>query len=128
MWYPAIGGGSVEAAELLLEYGTPVDQESLGNTGLHWAALRGHLDLTRFLAGQQPGPESSVGKLRWSHYHREITEAAVDMSGPEATVSMGTETRSGLGAPDIGTANTPNAPPKPPLAMPNSNTAGIAAA
>lgn len=49
MWYPAIGGGSVEAAELLLEFGAPVEQESGGDTALHWAALKGHPDLTRFL-------------------------------------------------------------------------------
>ncbi len=62
--------------------------------------------LTRFLTGQGPGPESSVGKLRWSHYHREITEAAMDLLGPAAAVGRGLETRSGLGAPDIGTPNT----------------------
>ncbi len=62
--------------------------------------------LTRFLAGTPPGPESSLGKLRWSHYHREITEAALDLLGPAATVARGQETRGGLGAPDIGTPNT----------------------
>ena len=50
LWYAAIGGGSVEAAELLLEHGTDVEQESLGTTALHWAAARGALDLIRFLA------------------------------------------------------------------------------
>jgi ankyrin repeat protein len=49
MWYAAIGGGSVEMAELLLAYGVPVDQESLGTTCLHWAAQRGHVDLARYL-------------------------------------------------------------------------------
>jgi len=28
----------------------PLDQESLGNNCLHWAAMRGQLDLIRFLA------------------------------------------------------------------------------
>jgi len=50
LWYAAIGGGSVEAAELLLEAGAPVDQESLGVTCLHWAAMRGQLDLVSCLA------------------------------------------------------------------------------
>jgi ankyrin repeat protein len=49
MWYPAIGGGSVEAAELLLERGAPLEQESGGETALHWAALRGRADLVRYL-------------------------------------------------------------------------------
>ena len=49
MWYAAIGGGSVEAAELLLEAGAEVDQGSQGTTALHWAAQRDHLDLMAFL-------------------------------------------------------------------------------
>ena len=49
LWYAAIGGGSVEAAELLLDAGVPVDQESQGTTALHWAADRGQLDLARLL-------------------------------------------------------------------------------
>lgn len=48
-WYPAIGGGSVEAAELLLEYGADLEQHSGGETALHHAAMRGHVDLVRFL-------------------------------------------------------------------------------
>jgi ankyrin repeat protein len=50
LFYAAIGGGSVEAAELLLDAGVPVNQESQGTTALHWAADRGQLDLVRFLA------------------------------------------------------------------------------
>jgi len=49
MWYPAIGGGNVEAAEILLDHGCPVDQESFGTTGLHWAVLGGHRDLVAYL-------------------------------------------------------------------------------
>ena len=48
-WYAAIGGGSVEAAELLVEFGADVDQESQYTTALHWAAQRNHLDLARWL-------------------------------------------------------------------------------
>jgi len=57
MWYPAIGGGSVAAAELLLAHGAPVDQESQHTSGLHQAAMRGHADLARFLVerGANPG-------------------------------------------------------------------------
>ncbi len=67
---------------------------------------RGMQALTRYIAGQQPGPESSIGKLFWSHYHRDVTESAMHLLGAEAMVGMGDETRAGLGAPDIGTPNT----------------------
>ncbi len=63
--------------------------------------------LTRFLNGQQPGPEASIGKLFWSNYHQEITESAMNTLGAAAMVGFGEETRGGLGAPPIGTANTP---------------------
>jgi len=48
-WYAAIGGGSIDAAELLLEFGADVDQESQMTTALHWAAQRDHVDLARWL-------------------------------------------------------------------------------
>jgi alkylation response protein AidB-like acyl-CoA dehydrogenase len=67
---------------------------------------RGMQALTRFLNGQQPGPESSIGKLFWSHYHQEITESAMSTLGAEAMVGFGDHTRGGLGAPPIGTENT----------------------
>ncbi len=67
---------------------------------------RGMQALTRFLAGQQPGPETSIGKLFWSHYHQEITESAMNLLGADAMVGFGEETRSGLAAPAIGTDNT----------------------
>ena len=49
MWYAAIGGGNVAAAELLLAFGAGVDQASRGTTALHQAAARGHRDLAAFL-------------------------------------------------------------------------------
>ncbi len=49
MWYPAIGGDSVEAAQLLLEHGADVNQDSQGTIALHWAAMRGRLELAAFL-------------------------------------------------------------------------------
>jgi ankyrin repeat protein len=38
MWYVPLGGGGVDTAELLHGYGVGADQESLGNTALHWCA------------------------------------------------------------------------------------------
>ena len=45
----------------------------------------GMRSLTRFLAGEQPGPESSVFKIYWSEYHQRVTELAMDILGMEAT-------------------------------------------
>ena len=61
MWYASIGGGSVEAAELLLDHGAPVDQESDGTTALHWAARDGQLDLARFVLERGADPRA-VGR------------------------------------------------------------------
>ncbi|HEX9795092.1 MAG TPA: ankyrin repeat domain-containing protein [Planctomycetota bacterium] len=58
LWYPAIGQGSVAAAELLLEFGAPLEQESGGETALHWAALRGHPDLCVFLVEHGADPRA----------------------------------------------------------------------
>lgn len=68
---------------------------------------RGMQALTRYLSGQQPGPESSIGKLFWSHYHQEVTEAAMNMMGADGMVGFGEETRGGIGPPPIGMDNTP---------------------
>jgi len=39
--------------------------------------------LTRFLQGNQPGPDASIFKLYWSEYHRIVTELAVDILGAD---------------------------------------------
>jgi len=58
MWYAAIGAGSIEAAELLLAAGTPIDQESQGTTCLHWAVMREEPALVAWLLehGADPSP------------------------------------------------------------------------
>jgi len=68
--------------------------------------FRGYQALTRYLRGEKPGPESSIGKLFWSHYHQEITEAAMNMVGPAGMIGFGEDTRGGLGPPAIGTDNS----------------------
>jgi alkylation response protein AidB-like acyl-CoA dehydrogenase len=45
--------------------------------------------LTQFLAGQRPGPEASFFKLYWSEYHREVTELAIDILGPDGMHLVG---------------------------------------
>jgi alkylation response protein AidB-like acyl-CoA dehydrogenase len=78
------------------------------HTNVEIMRYRGMQALTRYLHGDQPGPESSVGKLFWSEHHRQITEAAMHLLGADGMVGFGDETRGGLGAPVIGTANTPS--------------------
>jgi alkylation response protein AidB-like acyl-CoA dehydrogenase len=76
------------------------------HTSVEIMRYRGYQALTRFLKGQSPGPESSIGKLFWSEYHLKITEAAMDLAGMDATIGFGDEDRGGLGPPAIGTENT----------------------
>jgi ankyrin repeat protein len=50
LWYPVIGHGLLEMAELLFAYGADVEQQHwLGTTALHYAAIGGQLDLGRLL-------------------------------------------------------------------------------
>ncbi len=77
------------------------------HTNVEIMRFRGMQALTRYLNGQTPGPESSLGKLFWSTHHHAITEAGMNLLGADAMVGFGTETRSGLGAPTIGTENSP---------------------
>jgi alkylation response protein AidB-like acyl-CoA dehydrogenase len=56
-----------------------------------WAGLRiMHLNndrlLTSTLQGGHPGPESSIGKLFWSQWHRDFGELMVDLMGPAGLV------------------------------------------
>jgi alkylation response protein AidB-like acyl-CoA dehydrogenase len=45
--------------------------------------------LTRFVRGQPPGTASSISKLYWSEYHRDVTELAVDILGPDILTPSG---------------------------------------
>ncbi len=53
--------------------------------------------LTRSLAGEAAGPESSIFKLAWSEYHKQVTELAVDILGPDAMVPVGEGPASAIG-------------------------------
>jgi alkylation response protein AidB-like acyl-CoA dehydrogenase len=76
------------------------------HTAVELIRYGGLQSLTKFLTGEPPGPESSLTKLRWSHHHREITEAALRLAGPDGQVGYGTETRRGIGGAPPGTPNT----------------------
>jgi alkylation response protein AidB-like acyl-CoA dehydrogenase len=61
--------------------------------------------LTRFVAGEAPGPEGSIFKVYWSEYHQRVTELAVDILGADAMVPSGRWPTSAFRADD------PGAPP-----------------
>ncbi|MGH9093668.1 MAG: acyl-CoA dehydrogenase family protein, partial [Acidimicrobiales bacterium] len=61
--------------------------------------------LTRYLAGEAPGPEASIFKCYWSEYHQAVTELAVDLLGPEAMVPSGKAPTSSFQADDPGAPN-----------------------
>jgi ankyrin repeat protein len=82
MWYPAIGQGSVEAAEMLLKHGAPIEQESAGETALHWAALRGHADLISFLV--EEGANLHAVGYKQDRAGRTPLQLAVDNGRDEA--------------------------------------------
>jgi alkylation response protein AidB-like acyl-CoA dehydrogenase len=58
--------------------------------------------VTTSLRGYTQGPESSLNKLNWSHYHQALTELALDIIGPEATAPSGRDAASGVGGDDVG--------------------------
>src|SRR5262249_14757093 len=70
---------------------------------MRWNGLR---VLTRFLAGQHPGPDASISKLYWSEYHKLITELSVDILGADALVPTGREPASAFQTDDPGAPNS----------------------
>ncbi len=58
--------------------------------------------LTRSLGGDRPGPEASLMKLAWSEYHREVTQLAVHIYGPDAMVMDGRPAASGIAGDAVG--------------------------
>ena len=64
--------------------------------------------LTKFLKGEHPGPDSSIGKLFWSEYHQKVTELAMDIMGPDGLVPSGRVPSSAFGADDAGSPNSTN--------------------
>lgn len=63
MMYAAIGNASIELAELLLERGVSVDQETMGSTTLHFCAMRGRLELAKWLI--EAGADVNAVGYKW---------------------------------------------------------------
>jgi alkylation response protein AidB-like acyl-CoA dehydrogenase len=88
------------------------DQDPLVRQGLAWCHSQveimrylGMRTLTKFLAGQHPGPDASVFKLFWSEYHRKVTELSIDILGAEAMVPSGRWPSNAFQADDVGAPN-----------------------
>jgi alkylation response protein AidB-like acyl-CoA dehydrogenase len=56
-------------------------------SGLRIMELNNDRLLTAVLQGHHPGPESSIGKLYWSNWHRDFCELMVDVLGSDALVA-----------------------------------------
>jgi len=61
--------------------------------------------LTKFLAGESPGPDASIFKLYWSEYHKVSTELAVDILGADALQFEGKLPSGAFGPDSNGAAN-----------------------
>ncbi len=98
----------IELARRYDRLGDPEVRQQIArfHTTVEVMRFRGYQVLTTFLAGERPGPESSVNKLWWSVFHQEISSAALALAGPGGQIGFGEETRGGIGAPSLGTPNT----------------------
>ncbi len=66
----------------------------------------GYRTLTRYLRGDQPGPEASIFKLYWSEYHRRSTELAIDVLQMSGSAPSGRVPSSSFQADDPGAPNS----------------------
>jgi alkylation response protein AidB-like acyl-CoA dehydrogenase len=90
----------IELAKTRGKAGDPLIRQRLAWAYAQVEVLRylGMRSLTNTLAGGRPGPEASIIKLFWSEYHKEVTDLAVDILGPEALVPTGETTGSSIAA------------------------------
>jgi alkylation response protein AidB-like acyl-CoA dehydrogenase len=60
-------------------------------TGLEIMRFTGLRTVSAISSGKTPGPEVSIGKLFWSHWHQRLVELAMDLGGPESMILPGDE-------------------------------------
>ena len=70
------------------------------HTKLEIMKWMGRRNITKVLAGNPPGPESSLHKLIWSEYHQFVTCLSLDILGADATAPSGHGASAGIG-PDV---------------------------
>ena len=76
------------------------------HTSVEIMRFLGYKALTAFVGGHQPGPDASIGKLLWSHYHQEVTELAVDILGADALTPLGEGPKGAFRYDAVGTSPT----------------------
>ena len=71
----------------------PVMRQKLAQLWIDTECLRytGARALTRLLRGEMPGPEASTGKMMWVETHQRLQELALEIEGPYAQLSKGSD-------------------------------------
>jgi len=57
--------------------------------GVQIMKYNGFRTITKLLATGSPGPEASISKLYWSHWHRHLGELEMELMGPWSEVLAG---------------------------------------
>ncbi len=68
--------------------GDPIVRQKLADAwiGVQIMKYNGFRSITQLLATGSPGPEASIGKLYWSHWHRHLGELEMELMGPWSEV------------------------------------------
>jgi alkylation response protein AidB-like acyl-CoA dehydrogenase len=71
----------------------PVMRQKLAQLWIDTEALKytGARAVTRLLRGELPGPEASAGKMGWVDTHQRLQELAMEIQGPYAQLTKGSE-------------------------------------
>jgi alkylation response protein AidB-like acyl-CoA dehydrogenase len=71
--------------------GDPLVRQKLADAwiGVQIMKYNGFRSITQLLATGSPGPEASIGKLYWSHWHRHLGELEMELMGPWSEVLAG---------------------------------------
>jgi alkylation response protein AidB-like acyl-CoA dehydrogenase len=71
----------------------PVMRQKLAQLWIDTEALKytGTRAITRLLKGELPGPEASAGKMGWVETHQKLQELAMEIEGPYAQLTKGSE-------------------------------------
>ena len=86
----------------------PVIRDRIADAYVRVETMRflGYRILTGVLSTGKLGPESSISKLHWSEYHRDVTRLAIDVLGAQAMVLEGRPPVRGYRADDPGAPNS----------------------
>ncbi|MBI4594147.1 MAG: acyl-CoA dehydrogenase, partial [Candidatus Rokubacteria bacterium] len=90
--------GLLELARRMEKHGRvitkdPVLRQKLAQIWIETECLKltGARAITRLLRGEMPGPEASTGKMGWVTTHQRLQELALEIEGPYAQLTRGSE-------------------------------------